>query len=137
MSSFADNLALTKAILSNPQMIRVDPAVNWFLLQYMRKFRVRNVGGNLVLHSHLPPVNSVAYTRFIDEHLLGGTPGPSHAQIGVTNACPQRCEYCYNRNKRGDPMDRDHRGLVATWPGWESWPGLLARAAANRNPVQT
>jgi MoaA/NifB/PqqE/SkfB family radical SAM enzyme len=105
MSSLTDNLALTKAILSNPQMIRIKPAVNWFMLQYLRKFRVRNVGGNLVIHSHLPPVNSRAYSRFIDEHLLGGANGPSHAQIGVTNACPQRCEYCYNKYKTGLPMD--------------------------------
>jgi MoaA/NifB/PqqE/SkfB family radical SAM enzyme len=105
MSSISDNLALTKAILSNPQMIRIKPAVNWFMLQYLRKFRVRNVGGNLVIHSHLPPVNSRAYSRFIDEHLLGGASGPSHAQIGVTNACPQRCEYCYNKYKTGLPMD--------------------------------
>jgi MoaA/NifB/PqqE/SkfB family radical SAM enzyme len=107
MSSLMDNLALTKAILSNPEMIRVKPAVSLFMLQYLRKFDVRNVGGNLVIHSHLPPVNSKAYTRFIDEHLLGGTNGPSHAQIGVTNACPQRCAYCYNRSKSGTPMDTD------------------------------
>ena len=107
MSSLLDNLALTKAILSNPRMIRVKPAVNLFMLQYLRKFSVRNVGGNLVIHSHLPPVNSHAYSRFIDEHLLGGINGPSHAQVGVTNACQQGCEYCYNRNKVGEPMDRE------------------------------
>jgi MoaA/NifB/PqqE/SkfB family radical SAM enzyme len=139
MSSFTDNLALTKAILSNPQMIRVDPAVNWFLLQYMRKFRVRNVGGNLVLHSHLPPVNSKAYTRFINEHLLAEIPGPSHAQVGVTNACPQRCEYCYNRNKQGVPMDDETiKGLVGDlarmgvfWLGLTGGEPLL-----NKNLVQ-
>jgi MoaA/NifB/PqqE/SkfB family radical SAM enzyme len=106
MSSFTDNLALTKAILSNPQMIRVKPTVNWFMLQYLRKFSVRNIGGKLVIHSHLPPVNSRAYSRFIDEHLLGGAGGPSHAQIGVTNACPQGCAYCYNQHKTGLSMDR-------------------------------
>jgi MoaA/NifB/PqqE/SkfB family radical SAM enzyme len=105
MPSLMDNLALTKAILSNPEMIRVKPAVSLFMLQYLRKFEVRNVAGNLVIHSHLPPVNSHAYTRFIDEHLLGGIDGPSHAQIGVTNACPQGCEYCYNRHKAGKPLD--------------------------------
>jgi MoaA/NifB/PqqE/SkfB family radical SAM enzyme len=107
MSSLMDNLALTKAILSNPEMIRVKPAVSLFMLQYLRKFSVRNVGGNLVIHSHLPPVNSKAYSRFIDEHLLGGINGPSHAQVGVTNACPQGCAYCYNRHKAGAPMDRE------------------------------
>jgi MoaA/NifB/PqqE/SkfB family radical SAM enzyme len=113
MSSLTDNLALTKAILSRPEMIRVKPAVSLFMLQYLRKFNVRNVGGNLVIHSHLPPVNSKAYTRFIDEHLLGGIDGPSHAQVGVTNACPQGCEYCYNRSKSGTPMDTETiKGLV-------------------------
>jgi MoaA/NifB/PqqE/SkfB family radical SAM enzyme len=107
MSSLMDNLALTKAILSNPEMIRIKPAVSLFMLQYLRKFNVRKVGGNLVIHSHLPPVNSKAYTRFLDEHLLGGINGPSHAQVGVTNACPQRCEYCYNRSKTGAPMDTE------------------------------
>jgi len=52
MSSLMDNLALTKAILSNPEMIRVKPAVSLFMLQYLRKFSVRNVGGNLVIHSN-------------------------------------------------------------------------------------
>jgi MoaA/NifB/PqqE/SkfB family radical SAM enzyme len=88
-------------------MIRLKPSVNWFLLSYMRQFSVRNIGGSLVIHSHLPPVNSKAYSRFIDEHLLGGINGPSHAQIGVTNACPQGCEYCYNRSKTGTPMDTE------------------------------
>ncbi len=107
MSHLTDNLALTRAILSNPQMIRLKPSLNWFLFRYLREFSVRNVGGNLVIHSHLPPVNSKAYSRFIDEHLLGRINGPSHAQIGVTNACPQRCDYCYNRYKTGVPMDHE------------------------------
>jgi len=33
------------------------------------------------------------------------SPGPSHAQIGVTSACPQNCEYCYNKGRSGRPMD--------------------------------
>ena len=59
----------------------------------------------MIVHSHLPPINSPAYKRFIDEHLLGRTEGPSHAQIGVTNACPQRCAYCYNKGRSGRVMD--------------------------------
>jgi MoaA/NifB/PqqE/SkfB family radical SAM enzyme len=139
MSSLADNLALTRAILSNPQMIRVKPAVNWFMLRYLRKFNVRNVGGHLVIHSHLPPVNSRAYSRFIDAHLLGGANGPSHAQIGVTNACPQRCAYCYNRHKTGLPMDRatilrtvdDLKRMGVVWLGLTGGEPLL-----NRNLVE-
>jgi MoaA/NifB/PqqE/SkfB family radical SAM enzyme len=135
MSSFTDNLALTKAILANPQMIRVKPAVNWFMLQYLRKFNVRNVGGNLVIHSHLPPMNSKAYTRFIDEHLLGGIDGPSHAQIGVTNACPQGCAYCYNKQKTGKPMDRatilrtvdDLKRMGVVWLGLTGGEPLLSK----------
>jgi MoaA/NifB/PqqE/SkfB family radical SAM enzyme len=88
-------------------MLKVSPSVLRFLSGYMGKFRVREVGDNLILHSHLPPLNSAAYTRFVEEHLLERTSGPSHAQIGITNACPQRCEYCYNRNRQGDVMDTD------------------------------
>lgn len=105
MSKFIDQLALIKAVLSKPQMIKAKPSVNWFLCQYLRKFTVQNVGGQLVLHSHLPPVNSKAYSRFINEHLLTKPAGPSHAQIGLTNACPQNCAYCYNKRRTGVRMD--------------------------------
>ncbi len=105
--------ALARTVGSNPQMLKIDPSILWFLSQYMSKFKIRNVGGNLVLHSHLPPLNSNAYSRFLKEHLLARTAGPSHAQIGITNACPQRCEYCYNRNRTGQVMDRDTIKRVA------------------------
>ena len=71
----------------------------------MRKFRVRNVGGNIIVHSHLPPLNSAAYGRFIRDHLRGRVEGPSHAQVAVTNACPQSCAFCYNRDRAGPPLD--------------------------------
>jgi MoaA/NifB/PqqE/SkfB family radical SAM enzyme len=96
---------VARSILSVPQSIRVKPATNWFLCQYMRKFTVIDVDGNLVLHSHLPPLNSTAYGRFVREHLLVRDAGPSHAQIGLTNACPQNCSYCYSKEKRGKAMD--------------------------------
>jgi MoaA/NifB/PqqE/SkfB family radical SAM enzyme len=92
---------------SNPQMLRVKPSVLWFLNDYMSRFQVKKIGNNMILHSHLPPLNSRAYSRFIKEHLLAKTQGPTHAQIGLTNACPQRCEYCYNRNRKGHVMDTE------------------------------
>lgn len=101
------NRLLLQSIINNPQMIKVKPVVIWFLLRYLRKFTLREVGGQLVIHSHLPPLNSKAYTRFIDEHLLARTKGPSHAQIALTNACPQNCRYCYNKNRTGTPMDTE------------------------------
>jgi MoaA/NifB/PqqE/SkfB family radical SAM enzyme len=79
--------------------------VNWFLFRYLRKFKVRKVGEHMIVHSHLPPLNSAAYGRFINEHLLKKDAGPSHAQIGLTNACPQSCSYCYNKNRSGKVMD--------------------------------
>jgi MoaA/NifB/PqqE/SkfB family radical SAM enzyme len=99
----------------------------------MKKFRVKNVGGNLVIHSHLPPLNSEAYTRFIDEHLLGRINGPSHAQIGLTNACPQNCKYCYNKNRHGKTMDtdtiigliRDLKKMGVLWLGFTGGEPLL------------
>jgi MoaA/NifB/PqqE/SkfB family radical SAM enzyme len=61
------------------------PAVNLFLLRYLRKFRLRRVDGQTIVHSHLPPLESRAYSRFIAGHLLKISDGPSHAQIAVTN----------------------------------------------------
>lgn len=105
MAKSKNRIELVKALLSNPQILKTKFSINWFLLQYLRKFKPRKVGRNLILHSHLPPVNSKAYTRFIDEHLLVKTGGPSHAQIALTNACPQNCEYCYNKDRKGKVMD--------------------------------
>ncbi len=105
MAKSKNRIELVKALLSNPQILKTKFSINWFLLQYLRKFKPRKVGRNLILHSHLPPVNSKAYTRFINEHLLAKTDGPSHAQIALTNACPQNCEYCYNKDRKGKVMD--------------------------------
>jgi len=107
VSEKAGFFAVARALAGNPQILRLKPSLNLFLLNYLRKFKIREVGGNLILHSHLPPINSDAYGRFIDEHLRRRSEGPSHAQIGVTNACPQRCAYCYNRDRKGIPMDKN------------------------------
>jgi len=96
-----------RTFMANPGLLRVSPAINWFMLRYMLKFKPVSVGGRVILHSHLPPLNSKAYTRFVNEHLLSRTTGPSHAQIGVTNACPQNCVYCYNKQRTGRPMSTE------------------------------
>jgi MoaA/NifB/PqqE/SkfB family radical SAM enzyme len=119
----ANLTAILSTVARNPRLLRAKPSVNLFLASYMRKFKIRRIGGQTILHSHLPPLNSRAYARFIDEHLLGGNDGPSHAQIGVTNACPQRCAYCYNRDRQGHPMDLETilqtiRGLKAMGVFW-------------------
>ena len=101
MTNRSSRLALAKALARNPRILRAGPAVNLFMLRYLRKFRAVSVGRNVILHSHLPPLNSLAYRRFVNEHLLARVDGPSHAQIGLTNACPQRCIYCYNRDRTG------------------------------------
>jgi len=105
MASIRERIALWEALSRNFQVLKAGPRVNHFLLRYLRKFKVRDVGGNLIIHSHLPPINSRAYRRFIDEHLLRKTEGPSHAQVGLTNACPHRCAYCYNKGRSGRVMD--------------------------------
>lgn len=107
MAGIADNLLLVKTILSNPQLVKVNPSINLFLTRYMQKFDMVNIDGRLVLHSHLPPINSPAFSRFINEHLLARSQGPTHAQIGITNACPQNCEYCYNKSRIGPTMNTD------------------------------
>lgn len=116
---------LIRALLHNLQIARVKPSVNWFLARYMEKFRLVNADGQLVIHSHLPAVNSKAFSKFIDGHLLHKAEGPSHAQIAITNACPQRCEYCYNKNRGGEPMDtgtfmrtiQELKGMGVVWLG--------------------
>jgi MoaA/NifB/PqqE/SkfB family radical SAM enzyme len=105
MAKLREQAALWRAISRNAQVLKAGLRTNRFLLRYLRRFRIRDVGGNLIIHSHLPPINSPAYKRFIDEHLLKRTDGPSHAQIGLTNACPQRCTYCYNKGRAGRVMD--------------------------------
>ena len=133
MNKPASKFDVLKTLLSNPQLIRVKPAINWFMLQYMNKFKVKKIGDRLVLHSHLPPLNSKAFTRFVNEHLLIKTGGPSHAQVGVTNACPQNCEYCYNKNRQGKVMDkqtikrviRDLKSLGVFWLGFTGGEPLL------------
>jgi len=104
---FKNKIDLIRAVLSNPQMIKLSPSLNWFFARYIMKFPAVTVGDHVVVHSHLPPLNSRAYTRFINEQLLPRNEGPSHAQIGLTNACPQNCEYCYNKNRTGETMDKD------------------------------
>ncbi len=107
LSKLKNKMLLIKTLLSNPKMIMVKPSINLFLARYMKKFRLLNVGGKLVMHSHLPALNSKAFTRFVNEHLLARSDGPTHAQIAVTNACPQQCQYCYNKNRSGGLMDTD------------------------------
>lgn len=124
---------ILKSLVTNYRQIKAKPSLNFFLLQYMKKFKVINLGGNLVIHSHLPPLNSKAYSRFVDEHLLSRTNDPSHAQIGLTNACPQNCQYCYNKNRRGKTMDtptimgliQDLKKMGVIWLGFTGGEPLL------------
>jgi MoaA/NifB/PqqE/SkfB family radical SAM enzyme len=97
--------ALAASVVSAPALLRVKPDVSMFMLRYLRRFLVKDVDGQLVVHSHLPPLNSRAYARFVRLHLVERVAGPSHAQIGVTNACPQDCLYCYNKQRRGERLD--------------------------------
>jgi len=128
-------LDVVKAVLSNPQMIRLNPSVNWFFARYLTKFPSVTVGKHIVLHSHLPPLNSMAYTRFLNEHLINKSNGPTHAQVGLTNACPQNCEYCYNKNRTGKVMDKatikqvlkDLKEMGVIWIGFTGGEPLLNR----------
>ena len=76
---------MLKVLLRNPRMAFVEPSITKFMCSYMNRFRVRKVGQNLILHSHLPPLNSRAYSKFVEEHLIKRVSGPSHAQIAITN----------------------------------------------------
>jgi MoaA/NifB/PqqE/SkfB family radical SAM enzyme len=135
MGNRPKKIEMAKALLANPQILKSRASINWFLLDYMRKFKPRKVGRHLILHSHLPPVNHRAYTRFIDEHLLAKTQGPSHAQVALTNACPQNCEYCYNKNRKGKVMDtglikdviRELKDMGVFWLGLTGGEPLLQK----------
>ena len=124
---------ILKSLTANYHLLKVKPSLNLFMLQYMKKFRIINIGGNLILHSHMPPLNSKAYSRFIKEHLINYTNGPSHAQVGLTNACPQNCRYCYNKHRRGKTMDtatiinliRDLKKMGVLWLGFTGGEPLL------------
>ncbi|MBN1322141.1 MAG: radical SAM protein [Thermoleophilia bacterium] len=128
-------LVLPQVLLANPGMLRVKPGAGLFMARYMNRFPVRRFGRNLVLHSHLPPLTSKAYSRFVAHHLVARSPGPSHAQVGLTNACPQDCEYCYNKQRTGVPMDTatilrvidDLREAGVAWLGLTGGEPLLNR----------
>jgi MoaA/NifB/PqqE/SkfB family radical SAM enzyme len=140
-------LEVLKAMAANARILKAGPRTLRFLCKYMGKFRIRKAGGNLIIHSHLPPINSRAYGRFVDVHLLGNGQRPSHAQIGLTDACPQNCGYCYNRGRSGRPMStatilsviRELEDLGVFWLGFTGGEPLLNRdivkitAAASRN----
>ncbi|OGD19913.1 MAG: radical SAM protein [Candidatus Aminicenantes bacterium RBG_16_63_16] len=135
MAPLKDRLALVRALARNPQILRAGPAINLFMLRYLRKFRPVSVGRNVILHSHLPPLNSPAYRRFVNEHLLARLDGPSHAQVGLTNECPQHCAYCYNKGRSGEVMDTpavmrviaDLKSLGVFWLGLTGGEPLLNR----------
>ena len=98
---------LARTLWRQPRMLRVSPALNLFFLRYIGNFQIKNSAGHWTVHSHLPPLNHKAFGRFIDDHLLKRIAGPSHAQVGLTNDCPQACAYCYNRDRRGRAMDTE------------------------------
>ena len=122
-----------QVLARHPEMLRVRPSVSLFFLRYMRKFKTRRVGDRIILHSHLPPLDGEAYGRFVREQLVERRETPSHAQVGLTNACPQRCVYCYNRDRRGRTLDtaeiasvvRDLKRLGICWLGWTGGEPLL------------
>lgn len=103
------------------------------MLRYLKKFPLKTFGKHLIIHSHLPPLNSRAYTRFLNEHLIKKSEGPTHAQIGLTNACPQKCEYCYNKERTGEPMNtetikrviKDLMEMGVVWIGFTGGEPLL------------
>ena len=133
MAAINTSIALIKSLLSNQQILKVKPSVIRFLIRYMGKFKILDVGGNLIIHSHLPSVNSKAYTRFINEHLLVKSSGPTHAQISLTNVCPQNCLYCYNRNRSGEIINtaeiigtiRELKKMGVIWLGFTGGEPLL------------
>lgn len=127
--------ALALTVARSPILFRVRPRVAAFLARYLTEFPVLRVGSRTILHSHLPPLDSPAYARFVRMHLVERVAAPSHAQVAVTSACPQRCDICYNRDRTGRPLDAEEVGraieeLVSTgviWMGLTGGEPLLLR----------
>ena len=104
MLKLTDKIKLYKSILST-DIWKVKPSLIIFLWQYLRKFEIRKVSDKYIIHSHLPPLNSKPYRRFISEFLVNKQDSLSHAQIGVTNVCPMNCDFCYNKDRKGTSLD--------------------------------
>jgi hypothetical protein len=73
--------------------------------------------------SHLPPLNSAAYSRFIKEQLLGKPAGPSLAQIGITMPVPSAANIAITAPGRGSLWTKDHHQTARqlgrwAWSGW-------------------
>ncbi len=126
---------MARSLAAAPVLLRVRPSLTAFLAAYLSRFPIVEVGGRLVLHSHLPALDSPAYARFVRLHLIDRVEAPSHAQVAVTEACPQRCAVCYNRDRSGTPLDaRELRQVVAelidagvVWLGLTGGEPLLRR----------
>jgi MoaA/NifB/PqqE/SkfB family radical SAM enzyme len=112
MRSIGTLATAARTLLAAPALLRVRPSLTAFLADYLGKFPVTEHAGRLVLHSHLPPLDSQAYARFVRLHLVNRVPGPSHAQVAVTDACPQRCAVCYNRDRTGTPLGDEELGRL-------------------------
>ena len=133
MASLKNFTFLARTLWRHPRMLKVHPALNLFFLRYIANFRIKDSVGHWIIHSHLPPLNHMAYGRFVDNHLLKRIDGPSHAQVGLTNACPQACAYCYNRERRGQAMDtetilrvvRELKEMGVSWLGLTGGEPLL------------
>lgn len=96
-----------KSMLSNLDLIKAGPEIDLFLAKYMSKFTLMNVSGDLIIHSHLPPLNSKAFRRFVSNHIVKQIDGPTHAQVGITNLCNQDCTYCYSKKRTGKLMNKE------------------------------
>jgi MoaA/NifB/PqqE/SkfB family radical SAM enzyme len=115
--------ALVRTVAAAPSLLRVRPSISAFLAGYLRRFPTVDIDGTLVLHSHLPPLDSPAYARFVRLHMLERINGPSHAQVAVTAACPQRCPVCYNRDRTGRALEEGElraaiEDLIASGVAW-------------------
>ena len=95
-------LLLLRIIWDCPQLLGAAPSLNLFMARYLGKFTPLPWGRQWIVHSHLPPIGSPSYGRFVRQHLLAQGTGPSHAQISLTNRCPQHCRYCYNKGRQGE-----------------------------------
>ena len=124
MLNSRDKFKLLRAIFKT-KFWKVNPKINLFLYKYLKKFKIRKVENKYIIHSHLPPINSLAYQRFVSEFLIKKSTAPSHAQIGITNSCPMKCDFCYNQDRKGKLISTEQiletinelKGMGVIWLG--------------------
>ena len=115
---------MLRTVAANPRMLLVKPQASLFMAGYMKRFPVRRFGDNLIVHSHLPALNSRAYSRFVAHHLVGPQaravprPGRPHQRLPaelrvLLQQAADRHAHGHSHHPPGHRRSARRRGLLA------------------------